>query len=137
MNSRRCGAQEQAGPEDVEKSRNRLLRKKSRYQEMYANDVMTMAELKEKTARIDEELAELDDSSRRLQGSTAAAQSSGNAVSSYEMEIQRFLALETAANPDLRKIVDHIGVNKDGTVRIVLKKLEDLGPRQTLPSWCR
>lgn len=137
VNSRRCGAQEQAGPEDVEKSRNRLLRKKSRYQEMYANDVMTMAELKEKTARIDEELAELDDSSRRLRGSTAAAQSSGNAVSSYEMEIQRFLALETAANPDLRKIVDHIGVNKDGTVRIVLKKLEDLGPCQTLPSWCR
>ena len=123
--------------EDVEKKRKRLLAKKSRYQEMYANDVMTMAELKAKTAQITKELSELDDSLKRLQRSAAVQQNHENLVKSYKMEIERFLALETATNLDLRKIIDHISVNKDGTVRIILKKLEDLNVSQNLPSWCQ
>ena len=41
-------------------------------------------------------------------------------------EIERFLELETVSNMDLRRIIDHISVNKDGNVRIILKKLDDL-----------
>ena len=41
-------------------------------------------------------------------------------------EIERFLHLETMTNMDLRKIIDHISVNKDGNVRIILKKLENM-----------
>lgn len=137
VNSHRSGAQEQVKPEDVEKNRKRLLSKKSRYQEMYANDVMTMAELKEKTAQIAKELSELDDSLKRLQRSAAVQQNHENLVKSYKMEIERFLALETATNLDLRKIIERISVNKDGTVRIILKELEDLNTHQNLPNWCQ
>ena len=36
------------------------------------------------------------------------------------------LELETVTNMDLRRIIDQISVNKDGNVRIILKKLDDL-----------
>lgn len=137
VNRRRSSAQDEIKAEDAEKKRKRLLVKKSRYQEMYANDVMTMAELKAKTAQITKELSELDDSLKRLQRSAAVQQNSENSVKPYKMEIERFLALETATNLDLRKIIDCISVNRDGKVQIILKKLEDLNANQDFPSWCQ
>ena len=137
VGKRRSDTQDQIKTEDVEKKRKRLLAKKSRYQEMYANDVMTMAELKEKTAQIAKELITLDDSLKLLERSIAAQRNSENLVKLYIMEIERFLKLETATNLDLRRIVEQISVNRDGTVRIILKKLDDLNARQNLPSWCR
>ena len=38
----------------------------------------------------------------------------------------KFLKLETVTNMDLRRILDHISVNQDGTIRVVLKKLEEM-----------
>lgn len=137
VNRHRSDVQDQVKVEDVEKKRKRLLAKKSRYQEMYANDVMTMVELKEKTAQITGELAALDDSLKRLERSVAVQQDSENLVKLYIKEIERFLKLETATNLDLRRIIDHISVNKDGTARIILKKLDDMDARQNLPSWCQ
>ena len=137
VGKRRSDTQDQIKTEDVEKKRKRLLAKKSRYQEMYANDVMTMAELKEKTAQIAKELVTLDDSLKLLERSIAAQRNSENLVKLYIMEIERFLKLETATNLDLRRIVEQISVNRDETVRIILKKLDDLNARQNLPSWCR
>ena len=137
VGKRRSDTQDQIKTEDVEKKRKRLLAKKSRYQEMYANDVMTMAELKEKPAQIAKELVTLDDSLKLLERSIAAQRNSENLVKLYIMEIERFLKLETATNLDLRRIVEQISVNRDGTVRIILKKLDDLNARQNLPSWCR
>ena len=137
VGKRRSDTQDQIKTEDVEKKRTRLLAKKSRYQEMYANDVLTLAELKEKTAQIAKELVTLDDSLKLLERSIAAQRNSENLVKLYIMEIERFLKLETATNLDLRRIVEQISVNRDGTVRIILKKLDDLNARQNLPSWCR
>jgi len=78
-----------------------------------------LAELKEKTAQITEELAALDHCLNRPK------QSSGQLEldTRYLHEARRFLRLKTAANLDLWKLIDHISVNRDGTVRIILKKL--------------
>lgn len=126
VSRRRSRVQDQMKAEDIEKKRKRLLAKKSRCQEMYANDVMTMAELKEKTAQITEELAALDESMKQMQRMIAAEQNSENLVKLYKKEIERFLKLETATNLDLRRVIDYISVNRDGTARIILKKLENL-----------
>ena len=67
VNKHRSDVQNQVKVEDIEKKRKRLLSRKSRYQEMYVNDVMTMAELKEKTEQITVELAALDDSLKLLE----------------------------------------------------------------------
>lgn len=111
---------------EIEMKRKRLLAKKERYQEMYANDVITMTELKEKTADITEELEELDYSLKRYEQSLAIQKDSENLMGVYVQEIQRFLDLETVTNVDLRRIIDHISVNRDENVRIVLKKLEKM-----------
>ena len=110
----------------IERRQGELLAKKERYQEMYANDVMTMAELKEKTALIAEELEELDYDLRQYEHSLEVRQNAGHFVEQYMQEIEQFLELETVTNMDLRRIIDHISVNKDGNVRIILKKLDDL-----------
>ena len=133
----RSNIQDTMSAEDIEKKRKRLLAKKSRYQEMYANDVMTMAELKEKTAQIVEELTELDCSLKQLERSVTVHQDSENLVKMYMQEVERFLAMETVTNLDLRRIIDHICVNRDGTARIIMKKLNDLAQSQNIPSWCQ
>lgn len=118
--------QGEATAEDIERKRKRLLAKKERYQEMYVNDVMTMSELKQKTAEISEQLEELDYSLKKYEQSLAVKQDESGLVEAYMQEIARFLSLESVTNVDLRKIIDHISVNKDGNVRIFLKKLEEM-----------
>ena len=47
------------------------------------------------------------------------------AVQRYTGEIQRFLELETVTNMDMRRILDHISVDREGHVRVVLRKFDD------------
>ena len=94
---------------------------------MYANDVMTMAELKGKTAAVEEELETLDFTLKQYKQSQTAQQKNEDAIDRCIREIERFLSLETVTNLDMRRMIDRISVNMDGTVRIILKKLED-GP---------
>lgn len=122
---------------EIEKKRKRLLAKKERCQEMYLNDVMTMTELREKTAEINEALKDLDVSLKQYEQSLAARQNSGDAAAFYVREIERFLRLETVTNLDLRRIIDYISVNRDGTAKIVLKKRNDRSTGNHLPDWCQ
>ena len=46
-------------------------------------------------------------------------------VAQYTEEIHRFLELDTVTNVDMRKIIDHISVNKNGNVRIFLRKIDE------------
>ena len=110
--------------DDIEKKRKRLLAKKDRYQEMYANDVMTMAELKQKTTEISEALDELDSSLEKHQQTLASQQDRDKLTEVYRQEIGQFLNLESVSNLDLRKVIDHISVNKSGKVSIYIKKQE-------------
>ncbi len=131
LEKRRPDMRDRAGAEEAGKKRGRLLAKRSRCQEMYANGAMTMAELKVKTEQIAGELAALEDGLTRCAG-----QEDGGAEEEYLREIRGFLRLETAANPELRRIIDHIAVSRDGTVRIVLKKLGGGDPGLNFPSSC-
>lgn len=122
-----------ASAENIVMKRKRLSAKRSRYQEMYANDMMTMDELKERTAQIEAELAELDGCLAAHQQSAPPQPECEESDKIYAGEIRRLLTLETAENLDLRKVIDHIGVNKSGKIQIVLKRWDDPGP----PSWCQ
>lgn len=106
---------------EIEAKRKKLLSKKSRYQEMYACDILSLTELKEKITGITEELNALDRASARL----APGKKAVEAVQRYTGEIQRFLELETVTNMDMRRILDHISVDREGHVRVVLRKFDD------------
>lgn len=106
---------------EIEAKRKKLLSKKSRYQEMYASDILSLTELKEKITGITEELNALDSALARLAPGKKAVET----VQRYTGEIQRFLELETVTNMDMRRILDHISVDREGHVRVVLRKFDD------------
>lgn len=112
--------------EKMEAKRKKLLTKKDRYQEMYANDLIGMDELKAKLSDISEDLKALDLDAARINQSAKALSSREQIIRFYRQEITRFLELETVTNMDMRRILDHISVNKDGSVRVVLKKFEEM-----------
>ena len=93
---------------------------------MYANDLISMAELKDKLAGIAEELKSLDIDLEQIAKSAEILNNAEQIVRYYRQEITRFLELETVTNMDMRRILDHISVNKDGSVRVVLKKFEEM-----------
>ena len=109
----------------LEQQRTHLIRRRDRFQEMYANDLISLDALKEKVRAIEKQLAGLDiDLARRKQPHRLKC--NGQSISdAYTQEIRRFLDLETVTNAELRRIVDHIRVNKNGLVGIVLKKLQN------------
>lgn len=125
-----------ASPEDIRRTRGRLLARRSRYQELYANDMITMAELKAKTAPIAEALAALDAAPDRPGPAAALPPDDEGLERRYTQAVERFLALETASSSDLRRIIDKITVNRDGTAQIILKKAGNAELPQTVPSWC-
>lgn len=111
---------------DIEAKRKKLLSRKDRYQEMYANDILTIDELKDKVSAITEELTKLDMELEQLALSGKAIRNAEDILRRCTEEIHRFLELETFTNVDMRRILDHISVDRDGHVRVVLKKFEDI-----------
>ena len=115
-------------PEDprpeLEAERKKLAAKRERYQELYANDLITMDELKQKLGTVTERLQSIDGELAQLRH---PEQPGGDREQSLcRQEIMKFLELETITNMDLRRILDHISVHKNGTIRVVLKKLDEI-----------
>ena len=111
---------------NIEAMRKKLLSKKDRYQEMYANGIITIDELKAKLTSVTEELKELDRDWEQLALSENIVSNTADILRRNTGEIHRFLDFETVTNVDMRRILDHISVDKDGHVRVVLKKVGDL-----------
>lgn len=109
---------------EMESRRKKLLSKKDRYQEMYANNLLSLSELKEKVGKLQEELNTIDGNLEQLAQTAKLPDRSEAIIQRYTDKIHRFLALETITNADLHRVVDHILVNRDGNVKIVLKQLE-------------
>lgn len=106
----------------LEAQRAALEKRRERSQELYVNDVITMEELKAKLRAIDASLAEIARSLRR-QSAAGREELLADAAKGYAVEAERFLRLETATNADLRRLIDHILVEPDGTVTVSIKAL--------------
>lgn len=113
------------GKAELQKKIKQLLAKKEKYQEMYAADVMTMAELKEKTSYINKEVEELTEQLEQTNISDNIKKTSIDQIRIYTEEIEDFLSLENVTNGDLRKIINRIVVNRDGEVKIFLRNFSD------------
>lgn len=111
---------------DLQKKIKQLQAKKDKYQEMYAADVMTMAEIKEKISYINKEIEELTEQLDQAKISDTIEKISTDQIRIYTEEIEEFLALETVTNGDLRKIISRIVVNRDGEIKIYLRNFSDL-----------
>ena len=107
---------------DIQKKIKRLQSKRDKYQEMYADDVMTMSELKEKISHINKELEDLLDQTCISEKSD---KTSIDQIRIYTKEIEEFLNFENITNSDLRKIIRQIVVDRNREVRIYFNKLSD------------
>lgn len=100
----------------------KLLAKMERYQELYANGLITLEALKAKLLPIQKELNRISQECEPPPP-TLTFQEGLEASQGLREEIHRFLHLQSFTNKDLREILDHISVSKDAEVKIVLKKL--------------
>jgi DNA invertase Pin-like site-specific DNA recombinase len=112
--------------EDVQKRIRQLQSKKDKYQEMYAADVMTMSELKEKTLIVNKEIDRLSEQLDQLKLSANIDKTNIEQINSYIKEIEDFLSLESITNIEMKKIISQIVVNRDGEIKIHLRNLSDL-----------
>lgn len=99
--------------------------KKEKYQDMYASAVISMEALKKKTAELNDEIEKTRQHLRRSDVINSDEPSSEE-VHTYTEEIERFLELESVTNGDLRKLISHIAVDRDGEIKIYLRNFYDL-----------
>jgi hypothetical protein len=109
----------------LQKRKKQLQSKKEKYQEMYAADVMSMQELKEKMTYINKEIDDLNEQLDQVNVSDTIEKISIEEVRIYTEEIEDFLALENVTNGDLRKIISRIVVNREGEIKIYLRNFSD------------
>jgi DNA invertase Pin-like site-specific DNA recombinase len=103
---------------ELQAKQKRLLQKRSRWQELYANDLLTIGELRERLTALDRELQAV------AQQLDAPAQPDRGA--GYASQIEEFLSLQSATNADLRRLIDRITVSRDGNIQVMLRKLEEV-----------
>ena len=111
---------------ELQKKIKQLRSKKEKYQEMYAADVMTMAELKERSLYINKEIDELTEILDQTDITDTIEKTSIDQIRIYTEEIEDFLALENVTNGDLQKIINRIVVNREGEIKIYLRNFSDL-----------
>ena len=103
---------------ELQAKQKRLLQKRSRWQELYANDLLTIGELRDRLAALDRELQTV---TQQLDAPVQPDRSAG-----YTARIEEFLTLQTVTNADLRRLIDRITVSRDGNIQVVLRKLEEV-----------
>lgn len=101
---------------EVQTKQKRLLQKRSRWQELYANDLLTLEALRERLTTLDRELQAV---AQQLDAPVPPGSDAGCSA-----RIEDFLTLQTSTNADLRRLIDHITVSRDGNVQVVLRKLD-------------
>ena len=109
----------------LKKKLRELNSKKEKYQEMYASDVISMEELKEKMFYLNKNIEDLKEVLKQVNVSDKIKVISVEDVRIHTEEIEDFLALESVSNGDLRKIISQIIVNREGDIKIYLRKFSD------------
>lgn len=107
--------------QELESKRTRLLSRQERYREMYANDLISLPELKTRLSGLTEALQTVDIGLAQISQASDQRCNAGLIRQQYEEVIRQFLDFETVTNTDMRRILDHISVSHDGNVRIILK----------------
>ena len=62
----------------------------------------------------------------QIEQTTRILNNAEQVIRRYTDEILRFLELDTITNQDMRRVLDHISVNRDGNVQILLRKFDDI-----------
>ncbi len=102
-----------------------LKRKEQKYKEMYANDLLTLEELKDCLQRISKDSRELQE--RYLQAACFEKEEKDRKQQLLEQygQLEKLLDISEWTNADLREVVDHISVSAAGGITVHMKLFLD------------
>ena len=115
------GSPQTADVKTLEAKKVKAQKKLEKFMDMYANDIISMQTLKEKSETIKEEIERINDQLLVAKGQQAEVLTAEKIAQMVTEEIQKFLSLESATNQDLRRIIDCITVSSDKHITIQLK----------------
>ncbi len=104
----------------------RLKKLKLKQTKMYEADIISIEELKERTADINEAIRKAEAELSILQGNTSTFDRLEVIVKKYCGSINDVLNTDTIDNSMLKKVIDKIVVNTDGGIKVYLKLFKDL-----------
>ena len=104
----------------LENRRERLRRQQEKYRELYADELMSLEDLRRKLDSLSAALAQVERQLEALVSPPGGPAATPDSTAALE-EIRRFLTLEDVSNAELRRVVSSITVNRDGEVKIRLK----------------
>ena len=108
------------------KQAEKLNRIKGKYKSMYANDIISIDELKEKCAELDGQISEIEKSISDSEYFTLKGDKLEEKLQQAINDIENLLSLDEYTNADMRKIIDKIIVHQNGEIYIHLKVLSDI-----------
>lgn len=119
----RTASQEPAG--EVEKKIDGLKRREARYKEMYANDLISMDELRESMAAVQNKIHKLQSQRMDRDALDTAYRNAKSKVMEGFSYLEHLMDLSEWSSVDLRRVVEKITVNASGEVTVHMKMLTD------------
>lgn len=106
---------------------NRLKRDKQKYEDMHLNEIITLQELKEKTADIIGETNRLENELKMIQLNLSKGDRLEKVLENTFKDIESLVDMENMTNVMLKRVVQKIEVNQYGNVDIYLKLFSEIG----------
>ena len=117
---------------DILSQLQKFKKSKRKYTEMYDNDVITMAELKEKTTELNKSILELEERLEFIRNNINRSDMLKNNLEETFKDIENLISDEKITNNLLNRIIQKITVNEKGEIDIYLKLLNDIGLDETV-----
>ncbi len=99
---------------------------KAKQTEMFEVDVITLAELKERTAELNAAIAKYENELRVIRGNPYRINRIDELVGKYCSSIQGVLTVDIIDNAMLRKVIDKIVVTVEGEIQVYFRLFSDL-----------
>ncbi len=112
---------------ELEKEIEKLKKSRRKYIDMYDNEVISMDDLKEKTASINAEIKHLEEKLKMARYGIMQGDKLQNGLADTFKTIGDILNSAEITNEMLKQVIDRIEVSPEGQVDIYLKLLTDIG----------
>lgn len=110
----------------------RLQKTRQKYMDMYADDLISREELKDKIGGMRKEIERLENELKMVSYNLTKGQQLENILNSTFRRIEDITDVREMNNLQLKRIIQKIEVDKDGNVDIYLRLLGDLGLDETV-----
>ncbi len=111
---------------------NKLKKKKSKYTEMFANEIINMQELKEKTTELNENIDRLNIKLSLIKNSVTKEEKLDELIKQFYVDIEEVLTAEVFTNTMLKRIIKKISVNADGEIKVHIREFGRIGVDDTI-----